>query len=211
MPWNTVLTKSPNNARDFPISCSVFLYGFFIAQADVTHAVIQRLFLATVLHDFNLISREEQGMKHRSSWLSAVKNSQESDKQLHCWDYFRDKNSSNSCLLWLLLSCFFFLFLFLIRKKRGFFFFFLRCGLVIYVVRKRSLLPVLWSQSCFDSWSTERFHLLSPSFSPILHSLNTQTWNAVGRRESKFMSSLIPDRQLCGSYLQEKFTPQRSV
>lgn len=208
MPWNAVLTKSPNNARDFPISCSVFLYGFFIAQADVTHAVIQRLFLATLLHDFNLISREEQGMKHPSSWLSAVKNSQESDKQLHCWDYFRDKNSSNSCLLWPPLRSFFFFFF--IRKKTRLAFF-LSCGLVIYAVRKRSLLPVLWSQSCFDSWSTGRFHLLSASFSPVLHSLNVQTWNAVGRRESKFTSSLIPDRQLCGSYLQEKFTPQRSV
>lgn len=103
-----------------------------------------------------------------------------------------------------------FFFFFKSEKKRGLFFF-LRCGLVIYVVRKRSLLPVLWSQSCFDSWSTRRFPLFSLSFSPILHSLNAQTWNAVGRRESEFMSSLIPDRQLCGSYLQEKFTPQRSV
>lgn len=205
--WKAVLTTSSNNARDSPISCSVFLYGFFIAQTDVTHSVIQCLFLATLLHDFNLISREEQRMKHRSSWLSAVKNSQESDKQLHCWDYFRDENSSNSCLLWPLLRSFFF---FLNQKKKEVCFF-LRCGLVIYVVRKRSLLPVLWSQSCFDSWSTRRFPLFSLSFSPILHSLNAQTWNAVGRRESEFMSSLIPDRQLCGSYLQEKFTPQRSV
>lgn len=201
-----VLTKSSNNACDSPISCPVFLYGFFIAHTDVTHTVIQCLFLAMLLHDFNLISREEQRMKHRSSRLSAVKNSKESDKQLHCWDYFRDENSSNSCLLWPLLRPPFFL-----NQKKKEVWFFLRCGLVIYVVRKRSLLPVLWSRSCFDSWSTGRFPLFSLSFSPILHSLNAQTWNAVGRRESEFMGSLIPDRQLCGSYLQEKFTPQRSV
>lgn len=108
-----MLTKSCNKACDVPISCPLFLYGFFTAEADVTHAMIQRLSLATLLHDFNLISRDEQGMKQRSSWLSAMKNRQESDKQLHLRDCFRAKNSPNSCLLWLPLRFNFFFFKFL--------------------------------------------------------------------------------------------------
>lgn len=50
------------------------------------------------------------GMKqneHRGSWLSVVKNSWKSDKQLHCWDCFRAKSSSNSCLFWPLIVSFF--------------------------------------------------------------------------------------------------------
>ena len=149
------------------------------------------------------------GMKrneHHGSWLSVVKNSWKSDKQLHCWDCFRAKSSSNSCLFWpLIASILFFLSFFFFLKLEEIQFSLKReYRLIISEVRKNacpSTIVVSWLLWQLD-W---RVFLL------FFFTRDAQTQTALVRRNSKSRSSLILEKELCSSYLQEKFPPQRSI
>lgn len=138
--------------------------------------------------------------EHHGSWLSVVKNSWKWDKQLHCWDCFRAKSSSNSCLFWRLIASILFFF------KLGEIQFSLKreYRLMISEVRKNacpSAIVVSWLLWQLD-W---RVSLL------FFFTHNAQTQIALVRRKSKSRSSLILEKELCSSYLQESFPPQRSI
>ena len=147
------------------------------------------------------------GMKqneHHGSWLSVVKNSWKSDKQLRCWDCFRAKSSYNSCLFWPLIGPILFFFSFFFKAGGNTIFFKREYRLIISEVRKNACpttIVVSWLLWQLD-W---RVFLL------FFFTRNAQTQTALVRRKSKSRSSLILEKELCSSYLQRTTTFELSV
>lgn len=144
------------------------------------------------------------GMKqneYHSSGLSVVKNSWKSDKQLHCWNCFRAKSSSNSCLFWPLTCPFFF-------------YFFLKLGEIWFSLKRAYRLVISEVRKNFCPYTIVIFWLLwrlNWRLFLLLFSLFTlkaQSPDYSSEKKRQNWNCLILRKEFCNIYLAERLLPR---